>query len=61
MDRLGIFHAGKGLPHGSLVSQVVYVVFCVFVTFPYGVSCQVWHLIVLIPDLCLPYYFRPTL
>ena len=30
MDRLGIFHAGKGLPHGSLVSQVVYVVFLCF-------------------------------
>ena len=26
---------------------------CVFVIFPYGVLGQVWHLIVLIPDLCL--------
>ena len=26
---------------------------CVFVTFPYGVSGQVWYLIVSIPDFCL--------
>ena len=26
---------------------------CVFVTFPYSVSSQVWYLIVSIPDLCL--------
>ena len=26
---------------------------CVFVTFPCGVLGQVWHLVVLIPDLCL--------
>ena len=30
---------------------------CVFVTFPYGVSGQVWYLIVLISDLCLLVYF----
>ena len=30
----------------------------VFVTFPYGVLCQVWYLIALIPDLCiLPYIY----
>ena len=29
----------------------------VFVTFPYGVSDQVWCLIVLIPDLCLPLHY----
>ena len=29
----------------------------VFVTFPYGVRGQVWYLIVLILDLCLPIYF----
>ena len=27
-------------------------------TFPYGVLCQVWYLIVWIPDRCLCYYFN---
>ena len=32
------------------------VLFCAFVTFPYGVLDQEWYLIVSIPDLCLlPY------
>ena len=36
----------------------MYVMFyCVFVTFPYGVLCQVWRLIVSIPDLCLLSHF----
>ena len=30
---------------------------CVFVTFPYGVSGQVWYLIVSTPDLCFLLYF----
>ena len=30
---------------------------CVFVTFPYGVSGQVWFLIISIPDICLFLYF----
>ena len=30
---------------------------CVFVTFSYGVPCQMWYFIVLIPDLCLFPYF----
>ena len=29
---------------------------CVFVTFPYGVSGQVWYLTVSISDRCLPLY-----
>ena len=29
---------------------------CVFVTFPYAISGQVWYLIELIPDLCLILY-----
>ena len=33
--------------------------FCIFVTFPHGVSGQVWYLIVSIPDLCLLLYFGP--
>ena len=37
---------------------LLYVMFsCVFVTFPKGVLGQVWHLIVLIPDLCLLLYY----
>ena len=32
-----------------------------FVTFPYGVPGQVWYLIVLIPDFCLPFYFNALL
>ena len=32
---------------------------CVFVIFPCGVLCQVWYLIVSIPDLCiLPYFIK---
>ena len=30
---------------------------CVFVTFPYDASGQVWYLIVSIPDLCIFLYF----
>ena len=44
---------GKDRP---LVSLVLEFSLC-FVTFPYGVSGQVWHLLVLIPDLCLLLYF----
>ena len=40
--------AGKGLT--SWLSFVVYN--CEFVTFPIGILCQVWYLIVLISDLC---------
>ena len=37
---------------------LLYVMFsCVFVTFPYDVLGQVWYLIVLIPYLCLLFYF----
>ena len=36
---------------------LLYVMFsCVFVTFPCGVLCQVWCLIISIPDLCLTYF-----
>ena len=40
------------------ISAVLSVSSCAFVTFPYGVSSQVWYLIVLIPDLCLLSYFN---
>ena len=33
-------------------------VFLYFVTFLYGVVGQVWYLIVSIPGLCLPLYFK---
>ena len=37
---------------------LLYMVFsCVFVTFSCGVLCQVWYLIVSIPDICLLSYF----
>ena len=37
----------------ALVGNVYYI----FVTFPCGILCQVWYLIVLFPDLCrLPYF-----
>ena len=45
--------AGKGLS-----SWLLFVMFnCVFVTFPCGILCQVWYLIVPIPDLCCLSYF----
>ena len=31
---------------------------CDFVTFPWGILCQVWYLIALIPDLCSLSYFN---
>ena len=40
-------HAGKGL-----TSWLLFVMFnSVFVTFPCGILCQVWYLIVSVPDL----------
>ena len=46
--------AGKGL-----TSWLLYVMSnCDLVTFPYGILCQVWYLIVLIPDLCHLSYFK---
>ena len=32
-------------------------VYCIFVTFPFGILGQVWNLIVLFPDLCHLSYF----
>ena len=33
-------------------------VYCIFVRFPCGILCQVWYLIVSLPDLChLSYYY----
>ena len=40
---------GKGCPLGSLVCDV----FLCFVTIHRGVLCQVWYLIILVPDHCL--------
>ena len=31
---------------------------CVFVTFPYGASGQVWYLILSIPERCLLYFYE---
>ena len=35
-------------------------VYCIFVTFPFGILGQVWHLIVSFPDLCCLSYFVYT-
>ena len=32
-------------------------VYCIFVTFPFGILGQMWYLIVSFPDLCLLSYF----
>ena len=32
-------------------------VYCIFVTFPSGILCQVWYLIGSFPDLCHLSYF----
>ena len=32
-------------------------VYCIFVTFPYGILGQVWYVIVSFPNLCLLSYF----
>ena len=32
--------------------------YCIFVTFPFGILGQVWHLIVSFPDLCLLSYLE---
>ena len=45
--------AGKGLT--SWLSCLM--IYCVFVTCPCGVLCQVWYLIVSISDLCFLNYF----
>ena len=33
-------------------------VYCIFVTFPFDILGQVWHLVVSFPDLCLISYFE---
>ena len=38
----------------DLLAFLCVVFSCVFVSFPNGVSGQVWYLTVSIPDLCLP-------
>ena len=38
----------------DLLAHLCVMFSCVFVTFPHGVSGQVWNLIVSVPDLCLP-------
>ena len=32
-------------------------VYCIFVTFPYGILCQMWYLNLSFPDLCRLSYF----
>ena len=49
--------AWKGLT--SWLSLVMFN--CVYVTLPSGILCQVWYLIVLIPDLCHLFTLNRTL
>ena len=42
----------------DLLALLCVVFSCLCVTFPPGVSDQVWYLIVSIPDLCLPLYLE---
>ena len=42
----------------DILVQLCVIFSCVFVTFLYGVSGQVWYLIVLLPDLYLLLYFN---
>ena len=40
-------------PEGKVItSWLLFVMFCDFVTFPFGILGQVWYLIVSIPDPC---------
>ena len=45
----------------DLLALLCVMFLCVFVSFPFGVSGQVWYLIVSIPDLCLLFYFHHCL
>ena len=49
-----LFIAALWSPEGKgLTSWLLFVMFfCDFVTFLVGIQCQVWYLIVLIPDPC---------
>ena len=47
-----------GWERAGLLALLCVVFSCVFVTFLYGVLGQVWYLIVLIPELCLPLNFH---
>ena len=49
------------LERADLLALLCVMFSCVFVTFPYGVPCQVWYLTVSIPDLCLLIYFKTSL
>ena len=42
----------------DLLAHLCVIFTCVLVTFQYSVLDQVWHLIVLIPELCLLFYFE---
>ena len=48
-----VIPCGEGADHLTLLCVIFS---CVFVTFPYGFSGQVWYLIETIPDLCLLYF-----
>ena len=55
-----MFIAALLSPAGKrLTSWLSFVMFnCVFATLPCGILCQVWYLIVSIPDICHLSYFQ---
>ena len=48
--------SSSALESAELLALLCAWLFCVYVTFPYGVLGQVWYLIASIPDLCLLTY-----
>ena len=53
-----LFIAALWSPEGKgLTSCLLFVMFCVFVTLPFGILGLVWYLIVSIPDPCCLSYF----
>ena len=40
----------------DLLALLNVMIYCIYVTFPYGVLGQVWYLVVSIPDLLLTFY-----
>ena len=53
-----LFFVALRSPEGKgLTSWLLFVMYCDFVTFPFGILGQVWYLIVSIPDpRCLSYF-----
>ena len=48
----------EGIRLTSLPLLVMFIVYCDYVTFPFGILGQAWYLIVSIPDPCCLSYFK---